>query len=81
GDRGLIKLNPLFDWTRDRLMTFVAANNIPINPLHAQGFASIGCAPCTRRVLEGEDSRAGRWSGSEKTECGIHFGFVDGAGI
>ena len=64
-----------------QLLDFVEAHEIPVNPLHAQGFASIGCAPCTRRILEGEDSRAGRWSGREKTECGIHFGFTDGAGI
>ena len=54
---------------------------LPRHPLFDEGFASIGCAPCTRRILEGEDSRAGRWSGSEKTECGIHFGFTDGEGI
>jgi phosphoadenylyl-sulfate reductase (thioredoxin) len=73
-DRGLIKLNPLFDWTRDQLMTFVTANNIPINPLHARGFASIGCAPCTRAIASGEPERAGRWwwEGEGKTECGLH---------
>jgi thioredoxin-dependent adenylylsulfate APS reductase len=73
-DRGLIKLNPLFDWTRDRLMTFVAANDIPVNPLHAQGFASIGCAPCTRAIAPGEPERAGRWwwEAEAKTECGLH---------
>jgi phosphoadenosine phosphosulfate reductase len=49
--------------------------------LFDDGYASIGCAPCTRRILDGEDSRAGRWSGREKTECGIHFGFTDGEGI
>ena len=48
-DRGLIKLNPLFDWSREQLLAFVAANAVPINPLHGKGFASIGCAPCTRR--------------------------------
>jgi phosphoadenylyl-sulfate reductase (thioredoxin) len=73
-DRGLIKLNPLFDWTRDELLAFVAANNIPINPLHAKGFASIGCAPCTRAIAPGEPERAGRWwwESEGKTECGLH---------
>ena len=73
-DRGLIKLNPLFDWTRDELQDFVAANNIPINPLHTKGFASIGCAPCTRAIAPGEPERAGRWwwESEGKTECGLH---------
>ena len=73
-DRGLIKLNPLFEWTRDQLLSFVAANNIPLNPLHAQGFASIGCAPCTRAIAPGEPERAGRWwwESEGKTECGLH---------
>jgi bifunctional enzyme CysN/CysC len=73
-DRGLIKLNPLFDWTRDELLAFVAANDIPINPLHAKGFASIGCAPCTRAITAGEPERAGRWwwETEGKTECGLH---------
>jgi thioredoxin-dependent adenylylsulfate APS reductase len=73
-DRGLIKLNPLFDWTRDQLLAFVAANDIPVNPLHAKGFASIGCAPCTRAITPGEPERAGRWwwESEGKTECGLH---------
>jgi phosphoadenosine phosphosulfate reductase len=73
-ERGLIKLNPLFDWTREQLASFVAANNIPINPLHAQGFASIGCAPCTRPIGPDEPERAGRWwwEDEAKKECGLH---------
>jgi phosphoadenosine phosphosulfate reductase len=73
-DRGLIKLNPLFDWTREQLLTFVSSNDLPINPLHAQGFASIGCAPCTRAIAPGEPERAGRWWWEEesKKECGLH---------
>ena len=72
--RGLIKLNPLFDWTREQLLTFVSGNDLPINPLHAQGFASIGCAPCTRAITPGEPERAGRWWWEEesKKECGLH---------
>jgi phosphoadenosine phosphosulfate reductase len=73
-DRGLIKLNPLFDWTREQLQAFVAANDIPINPLHAKGFASIGCAPCTRPITPGEPERAGRWwwEDEDQKECGLH---------
>ena len=73
-ERGLIKLNPLFDWTREQLLAFVAANDIPINPLHARGFASIGCAPCTRPIAAGEPERAGRWwwEDEDKKECGLH---------
>jgi phosphoadenylyl-sulfate reductase (thioredoxin) len=74
-ERGLIKLNPIFDWTRQQLLDFVAANNIPVNPLHANGFASIGCAPCTRAIAPGEPERAGRWwwEDEEKKECGLHL--------
>jgi phosphoadenylyl-sulfate reductase (thioredoxin) len=72
--RGLIKLNPLFDWTREQLLTFVSGNDLPINSLHAQGFASIGCAPCTRAITPGEPERAGRWwwEQESKKECGLH---------
>jgi thioredoxin-dependent adenylylsulfate APS reductase len=73
-DRGLIKLNPLFDWTRDELLDFISANDILVNPLHAKGFASIGCAPCTRAIAPGEPERAGRWwwEDESKKECGLH---------
>jgi phosphoadenosine phosphosulfate reductase len=73
---GIIKLNPLFDWTRDRVLAFVRDGGIPYNPLHDQGFLSIGCAPCTRAVAPGEPERAGRWwwEQEEKTECGLHAG-------
>jgi phosphoadenosine phosphosulfate reductase len=72
--RGLIKINPLADWTRERLVAHVKANHIPYNSLHDRGFASIGCAPCTRAIAPGEPERAGRWwweSGAKK-ECGLH---------
>ena len=71
----LIKVNPVADWTSQELTAYIAANNIPVNPLHARGFVSIGCAPCTRAVQPGEDSRAGRWwwEHEEKKECGIHM--------
>jgi phosphoadenylyl-sulfate reductase (thioredoxin) len=71
---GLIKLNPLFDWPRQQLLDFIDSHAIPINPLHAQGFASIGCAPCTRAIRPGEPERAGRWwwEHEDKRECGLH---------
>jgi phosphoadenosine phosphosulfate reductase len=74
-ERNLLKLNPLFDWTRDQVQAFIIANNVPINPLHAKGFVSIGCAPCTRAVAPGEAERAGRWWWEEddKKECGLHL--------
>lgn len=71
----LMKINPVADWTSQELTAYIAANNIPVNPLHARGFISIGCAPCTRAVQPGEDPRAGRWwwENEEKKECGIHM--------
>jgi len=70
----LIKVNPLLDWTRDRVVDFVRMHRIPYNPLHDRGFLSIGCAPCTRAVRPGEPERAGRWwwEQEEKKECGLH---------
>lgn len=71
---GLIKVNPLADWTLERLETYLAANDVPVNPLHARGFASIGCQPCTRALKPGEDLRAGRWWWEQEDgkECGLH---------
>jgi phosphoadenosine phosphosulfate reductase len=71
----LIKLSPLFDWTRDEVVSFVGAHHVPYNSLQDQGFASIGCAPCTRAVGAGESERAGRWwwEREEKKECGLHW--------
>jgi len=73
--RHLLKLNPLFDWTREAVADFAAVNDVPINPLHAQGFVSIGCAPCTRAISPGEPERAGRWwwETEDKKECGLHL--------
>lgn len=70
----LLKLNPLIDWTRSRVVAFVDAHHIPYNVLHDRGFLSIGCAPCTRAVSPGEHERAGRWwwELDEKKECGLH---------
>ncbi|HRE66400.1 MAG TPA: phosphoadenylyl-sulfate reductase [Cyclobacteriaceae bacterium] len=69
----LIKYNPVFDWSDDQLHEFIEANKIPVNTLHKKGFPSIGCAPCTRAVMPGEDARAGRWWWeSSAKECGLH---------
>jgi phosphoadenosine phosphosulfate reductase len=70
--REMIKINPLAAWTQDVVDAYVVEHQIPVNPLVELGFASIGCAPCTRPVAPGEDARAGRWAGRSKTECGIH---------
>jgi len=71
--RGLLKLNPITHWSDAELAEYVAANDVVLNPLLSQGYPSIGCWPCTRRVAAGEDARSGRWSGQEKTECGLHL--------
>ena len=72
-DTGRIRLNPLADWTAAQVGRYLDRHALPRHPLVARGYPSIGCAPCTSRVLSGEVPRAGRWRGSEKTECGIHF--------
>lgn len=69
---GLIKVNPLCDWTSDMVWDYVRANDLPYNPLHDQGYPSIGCQPCTKPVAHGDDPRSGRWAGLTKTECGLH---------
>lgn len=69
---GRIKFNPLANWDRAALDAYAAEHELPAHPLVAQGFPSLGCWPCTQPVDEGEDVRAGRWAGSQKTECGIH---------
>jgi len=68
----LVKLNPLVDWTWDEVWEYIRAHKVPYNPLHDRNYPSIGCTYCTRPVKLGEDPRAGRWSGFEKTECGLH---------
>lgn len=69
---GLVKFNPLADWTSEDVWQYIRNNNIIYNALHDQNYPSIGCSHCTRQVAAGEDPRAGRWSGFEKTECGLH---------
>jgi phosphoadenosine phosphosulfate reductase len=74
--RGLIKVNPLIDHTREQLVALAKEHHIPINPLHEKGYPSIGCAPCTRAIESWEDERAGRWwwENDNKKECGLHVG-------
>lgn len=69
-----IKVNPLVDWAQDDLERYAREHELPVNPLYWQGFLSIGCAPTTRAVRAGEDVRAGRWEGQDKTECGLWWG-------
>ncbi|MBB4266417.1 phosphoadenylyl-sulfate reductase [Roseospira visakhapatnamensis] len=69
---GRVKLNPLAGWGRAEIERYFEAHALPRHPLEADGFASVGCMPCSDRVAPGEDARAGRWRGREKTECGIH---------
>jgi phosphoadenosine phosphosulfate reductase len=71
-DEGRLKINPLADWSKAELDAYFAEHDLPRHPLEAQGYLSIGCAPCTSKVRPGEDPRAGRWRGWDKVECGIH---------
>lgn len=68
----LVKINPLLSWTKKDVWNFVLKNDVPYNPLHDQGYPSIGCQPCTEPVEDGQDERAGRWKGQAKKECGLH---------
>ncbi|WP_377272180.1 phosphoadenylyl-sulfate reductase [Peterkaempfera sp. SMS 1(5)a] len=70
--RRKVKIAPIARWTQDDVDAYVARHGVLLNPLLWDGYASVGCAPCTRRVAEGEDARAGRWAGTGKTECGLH---------
>lgn len=73
-NNGLIKFNPIVDWTEDQMWSYISENKVPYNRLHDQGFPSIGCQPCTRSIEQGEDIRAGRWwwENPESKECGLH---------
>lgn len=76
----LIKVNPLVNWTKEQVWEYIEENDVPTNPLHEQGFPSIGCWPCTKAVKLGEDERAGRWAGRDKRECGLHLASQGKAG-
>jgi phosphoadenosine phosphosulfate reductase len=71
--RGLIKVNPLANWTEADVEDYIERHDVPVNPLTLQGYPSIGCMPCTQPVAPGEDPRSGRWAGRDKTECGLHL--------
>jgi len=75
---GRLKVNPLATWTREDLETYFLIHELPRHPLEPQGYLSIGCLPCTERVADSDDIRAGRWQGRAKTECGIH---ISSAGV
>lgn len=68
----LMKINPLVRWSKQQVWEYISRNNVPYNPLHDRGYPSIGCTHCTQPIREGEDDRAGRWSGRAKKECGMH---------
>ena len=70
--REMVKVNPLAGWTQDDVEAYIAKHDILVNPLMSEGYPSIGCGPCTRRVAPGEDPRSGRWAGTGKVECGLH---------
>ncbi|SDJ49118.1 phosphoadenylyl-sulfate reductase [Aliiruegeria lutimaris] len=72
-EAGKLKLNPMADWSSEQIADYIRRHDLPRHPLVAKGFPSIGCAPCTSPVAEGEDPRSGRWRGQDKVECGIHF--------
>ena len=71
--RGLVKVNPLASWSDADVERYVVEHDLPVHPLASRGYASVGCWPCTRAVAPGEEARAGRWEGTEKTECGLHL--------
>ncbi|MFC4009708.1 phosphoadenylyl-sulfate reductase [Nonomuraea purpurea] len=71
--RQMVKVNPIAGWTQEDVDNYISDNGVLINPLHYDNYPSIGCAPCTRQVAEGEDPRSGRWAGLGKVECGIHL--------
>lgn len=71
-EKNILKINPLARWSRDQVWNYIRRHGIPYNPLADRGFGSIGCAPCTKALTSGQNDRAGRWIGFDKTECGIH---------
>jgi phosphoadenosine phosphosulfate reductase len=71
--RQIVKINPVVDWSDEDVAAYVGEHDILVNLLKSDGYASIGCAPCTARIEPGQDPRSGRWSGTGKSECGIHL--------
>jgi phosphoadenosine phosphosulfate reductase len=74
GRRGILRYHPLLDWSSRMVWTYLQRHDLPSHPLEDQGYHSVGCRPCTRKVGEGLDDRSGRWTGLKKTECGLHLG-------
>jgi phosphoadenosine phosphosulfate reductase len=70
--RGVLKIAPILHWSEAQLLRYTVENDVPVNPLMYDGYPSIGCGPCTKRVAPGDDPRAGRWAGLGKNECGLH---------
>ena len=70
--RSMVKLNPIAAWSQDDVDAYIAEHHVLVNPLLFDGYGSVGCAPCTRRITAGDDARAGRWAGTSKIECGLH---------
>ncbi|MCJ2186787.1 phosphoadenylyl-sulfate reductase [Novosphingobium beihaiensis] len=79
-EQGRLKINPLIDWSPERIAAYIEEHDLPPHPLVAEGYPSIGCMPCTSKVAPGEDPRSGRWRGWDKTECGIHTPGQDNGG-
>jgi phosphoadenosine phosphosulfate reductase len=71
--KGPLQIHPLLNWTKADVQAYRQAHDLPVHPLYARGYVSVGCAPCTRPVFLGEDERAGRWAESDKKECGLHL--------
>jgi phosphoadenosine phosphosulfate reductase len=71
-DDGLLKVNPLLNWTKSDVQAYIADHHLPAHPLYERGYRSVGCAPCTVAIESNDDDRAGRWAGRNKTECGLH---------
>lgn len=79
---GLVKVNPLLNWRKEDVWSYILRHEVPYNPLHDRGYPSVGCWPCTAPVAEGGDDRSGRWAGSKKKECGLHvIEHEEGSGI
>ena len=78
---GRLKIHPMLHWTRKEIWAYIERHHLPTHPLLEQGYLSIGCAPCTQPVINSNDERAGRWAGSNKSECGIHLGSLASSGF
>jgi phosphoadenosine phosphosulfate reductase len=80
-ENGLLKINPMLNWSKREIWKYIQEHNLPEHPLLEKGYTSIGCSPCTRPVLPGEDERSGRWKGKGKTECGLHTDLFNQKGL